>query len=163
MEKVKNGLFVQVDYTGTLENGEVFDTSNGRQPLEVKMGAGQLIQGFENALMGMTLGQEKSFTLSAEEAYGDRDDNLTHEFARSNIPPDMDPQVGQTVAMTTSDGQQIPARITNVDDQNVTVDLNHPLAGEALTFDIKVIGITEEATQASQGCGSGCDCSSGCC
>lgn len=163
MEKVKNGLYVQVDYTGTLSDGEVFDTSNGRPPLEVLMGAGQLIQGFENALMGMEVDEKKTFTLSPEDAYGLHDENLVRNFPRADIPPEMDPQVGQAVTMTTQEGRQIPARITEVDDQKVTVDLNHPLAGKSLTFDIKVVGITNEATQNPQGCGSGCDCSSGCC
>lgn len=163
MEKVKNGLFVQVDYTGTLSDGEVFDTSDGRQPLEVLMGAGQLIQGFENALVGMSIDEEKSFTLSPEDAYGQHDDNLVRDFPRADVPPEMNPEAGQSVAMTTPDGRQIPARVTKVDDQNITVDLNHPLAGQALTFDIKVVGITDEATQTPQGCDSGCDCSSGCC
>jgi peptidylprolyl isomerase len=163
MKKVKNGLFVQVDYTGSLTNGEVFDTSNGRKPLEIQMGEGQLIQGFENALIDMAVDEEKTFTLTPEEAYGQRDENLIHDFPRANIPPEVNPKVGQTVAMTTSDGRQLPARITKVDDQNVTVDLNHPLAGESLTFDIKIVSITDEATQSSAGCGTGCDCSSGCC
>lgn len=168
MEKVKNGLYVQVDYTGTLNDGQVFDTSDGRQPLEVLMGAGQLIQGFENALMGMNVDEEKTFTLSPEEAYGQHDAGMVRDFPRADVPPEMNPQVGQAVAMTTQDGRQIPARITKVDEQNVTVDLNHPLAGQSLTFAIKVVGITNEATQNPQGCGpegcgSGCDCSSGCC
>ena len=163
MEKVKDGLFVQVDYTGTLESGKVFDTSDGRQPLEVLMGTGQLIQGFESALMGMSVDEKKSFTLSPEEAYGQRDENLVREFPRADVPPDMDPKEGQDVALTSPDGRQVPARITKVDDKNITVDLNHPLAGQSLIFDIKVVGITNEATQKQQGCGSGCDCSSGCC
>jgi peptidylprolyl isomerase len=163
MKKVKNGLFVQVDYTGSLTNGDVFDTSNGREPLEVQMGAGQLIQGFENALIDMSVDEEKKFTLTPEEAYGQRDEKLVRDFPRKDVPPELDPKVGQTVAMTTADGRQIPAHITEVDDQNVTIDMNHPLAGKSLTFDIKVVGITNEATQNSKGCGTGCDCSTGCC
>jgi peptidylprolyl isomerase len=163
MKKVKNGLFVQVDYTGSLTNGDVFDTSNGREPLEVQMGAGQLIQGFENALMDMAVDEEKKFTLSPDEAYGQRDEKLVRDFPRKDVPPELDPKVGQTVAMTTADGRQIPASITEVDDQNITVDMNHPLAGKSLTFDIKVVGITNQTTQSPKGCGTGCDCSSGCC
>ncbi|MGD9211838.1 MAG: peptidylprolyl isomerase [Desulfobacteraceae bacterium] len=163
MEKVKDGLFVQVDYTGTLHNGEVFDTSDGREPLEVQMGAGQLIQGFESALMGMVVDEEKKFTLSPEEAYGQHDQSLVRDFPRADVPADLNPKEGQTVALTSTDGRQIPARITKVDDKSITVDLNHPLAGESLTFDIKVVGISSEATQKPQACGPGCDCSSGCC
>lgn len=163
MGNVENGLFVQVDYTGTLDNGEVFDTSEGHQPLEILMGKGQLIKGFEDALLGMAIEEEKSFTLAPDEAYGQRDEKLVREFSRADIPADMNPKEGQAVALTSADGRQVPARITKIDDQNITVDLNHPLAGQSLTFEIKVVGITKEATQKPQGCGSGCDCSSGCC
>ena len=157
MEKVSNGLFVSVDYKGTLQDGQVFDTSEGRQPLEVQMGQGQLIKGFENALMGMALNEKKTFTLTPEEAYGPVDEERTHTFPLADVPAGMDPQVGQTVGLTTQDGRQIPARIVALKDEGVTVDFNHPLAGEALTFDIEVVGISATPTQAA-GCGCGCDC-----
>lgn len=159
MEKVENGLFVQVHYKGTLEDGEVFDGSEGREPLEVQMGAGQLIPGFEAALMEMKVGDKKTFTLSPEEAYGPRSDERTMDFPASDVPPEMNPQVGQTIALSTPDGQQVPATITHVDDEKVVVDLNHPLAGESLTFEIEVVGISKEATQqAEEGCAPS-DCS----
>lgn len=162
MVKVAKDMFVSVEYTGTLENGEVFDTSKGRQPLEVQMGAGQLIKGFENALEGMVLDEEKTFTLEPDEAYGQRDESLTRAFPRSDVPPEMDPQVGQMVGLHDGKGQQIPATIVDVDNENITVDLNHPMAGKALTFDIKVVNISETPTQGcATDCG-GCDCSSGC-
>lgn len=163
MEKVEKDLYVSVDYKGTLENGDVFDTSHGKQPLEVKIGAGQLISGFEKQLIDMKMNEKKKFSLEPEDAYGDRDDTLTRDFSKSDVPPEMNPQVGQTVALTTNDGRQIPAQITKVDDEMVTVDMNHPLAGEKLTFEIEVVGISNTPTQAKEGCGSGCDCSSGCC
>ena len=87
MEKIENGLYVSVDYKGTLQNGEVFDSSQGGQPLEVQMGGGQLIEGFERELMGMSLSDKKKFTLDPEDAYGQRDDSLTREFARADFPP----------------------------------------------------------------------------
>ena len=154
MEKVTNGLFVSVDYTGTLENGEIFDTSRGRQPLEVQMGAGQLIKGFESALMGMTLDETKVFTLAPEDAYGQRDEEKMYTFDRSELPAGIEPRKGQTLGLTSGDGQRFPAHITKVDDAKVTVDLNHPLAGKKLTFDIKVVGISETPTQ-SAGCRCG--------
>jgi peptidylprolyl isomerase len=163
MEKVSNGKYVRVDYKGTLRSGEVFDTSHGRQPLELKMGAGQLIEGFEKELMGMMLNEKKTFTLQPEEAYGERDESLTRIFKRSEIPPQMNPEVGQTIALSTTEGRQIPAQIVQVDDERLTVDCNHPLAGKALTFEIEVVGISDTPTQTQAGCGSGCDCSSGCC
>ena len=107
MEKVESGLFVSVEYTGTLDNGEVFDSSKGRQPLEVQMGAGNLIPGFESALMGMAINEAKTFTLSPEEAYGQRDENRMHEFPKSEIPEGASPQVGQTLMLSTPQGQQI--------------------------------------------------------
>jgi peptidylprolyl isomerase len=157
MEKVSDGLFVSVDYKGTLQNGEIFDTSEGRQPLEVQMGAGQLIKGFEDALMDMALNEKKTFTLAPEEAYGIVHEDRKHTFPRADVPAEMDPQVGQTVGLTTQDGQQVPAQIIAVTDDGVTVDLNHPLAGKSLTFEIEVVGISATQTQAA-GCGCGCDC-----
>jgi peptidylprolyl isomerase len=167
MDKVENDLFVSVDYKGTLQNGEVFDTSHGHQPLEIQMGAGQLIKGFEDALSGMALNEKKTFTLQPEEAYGSVIEGHVQTIALSEIPPEMDPKVGETVALTTPDGQQVPAQISELDDEKMTLDLNHPLAGEALTFEIEVVGIS--ATQTQTGCGCSCDsgsedgCSSGCC
>jgi peptidylprolyl isomerase len=158
MEKVENGVYVQVDYHGTLADGQVFDSSQGRQPLEVKMGCGQLIQGFEAALMGMSLNEKKTITLTPDEAYGQRDENQKHTFSRDQVPPQMTPQVGQTVALSGPSGQQVPGTIAEVTDEAVTVDLNHPLAGKTLVFDIEVVGITEEPTQVAPSCG--CDCGS---
>ena len=100
MPTVINDFFISIHYTGTRDDGSVFDSSEGRQPLEIKMGAGQLIPGFEAALNGMALNQKKSFRLTPEEAYGLRDDKHLHQFARADVPPEMDPQVGQAIALT---------------------------------------------------------------
>jgi peptidylprolyl isomerase len=159
MEKVESGHFVSVHYKGTLQNGEVFDTSEGRHPLEVEMGAGQIISGFEEALMGMSLNEKKVFTLDPVDAYGQKDESLTHSFPRADVPAEINPEVGQTVALSSPEGRQVPAMITEVDDEKVVVDLNHPLAGQTLTFDIEVVGISATATQDPAGCGSGCVCS----
>jgi peptidylprolyl isomerase len=158
METVKSGLFVSVDYKGTLGNGEVFDSSHGRLPLEVQIGADQLIKGFEDALLGMSLNEKKTFTLAPEEAYGIREDSQQRSFSLSEIPPGMNPEVGQTIALSSPDGRQIPATIAEVTDENVTIDLNHPLAGQSLTFEIEIVGISGESTQTHGGCG--CDCGS---
>ena len=160
MKKVENGQFVSVHYTGTLQDGEVFDTSEGRHPLEVQIGAGQIISGFEKALIGMALDEKKIFTLDPEDAYGQRDDSLTHSFPREDVPAEINPEVGQTVALSSPEGRQVPAIITEVNDEEVVVDLNHPLAGQTLTFDIEVVGISDTATQDPAGCGGGCVCSS---
>ena len=162
MQKVESGMFVSVAYTGTLENGEVFDTSEGRRPLEFQTGAGHLIKGFENAVMGMSLNEKKEFSLEPEDAYGMRDEKQVHVFPRSELPESVEPKVGDTMTFSTPEGRQIPARLIKMDDENLTFDLNHPLAGKSLTFAIEVVGLSDTPTQESQGCGSGCDCSSGC-
>lgn len=169
MQKVETGVFVSIDYTGTLDDGEVFDSSEGRQPLEVQMGGGNVIPGFESALMGMSLDENKTFTLSPEEAYGHRDDSRMHDFPKSDIPDGMTPEVGQTLMLSTPQGQQLPARVDSIDDEKVVFDLNHPLAGKSLTFAIKVVGISETATQQHTGChtdhceSGACDCGGGGC
>jgi peptidylprolyl isomerase len=161
MQKVENGMFVSVTYTGTLDNGDVFDSSEGRHPLEFQTGAGQLIKGFEDAVMGMSLNEKKEFTLKPEDAYGIRDDNRMHAFPRSELPADVNPKVGDAMTFSTPEGQKIPARLVKMDDETLTFDLNHPLAGESLTFNIEVVGLNSTPTQKPQECGSGCGCSSG--
>jgi peptidylprolyl isomerase len=153
MTTVKNGDYVQVHYKGTLENGEIFDTSKDGQPLEVKIGEGQLIKGFEDALVGMDKQEKKSFTLEPEDAYGHRDETLERAFARSQVPGDLNPKVGAVVALQTTTGQQVPVKIKEVNDEKVVVDLNHPLAGKTLNFDIEIVGITDTPSQ-----GQGCCC-----
>jgi peptidylprolyl isomerase len=166
MNTVEKGLFVSVEYTGTLNNGETFDTSRGRKPLEVEIGSGSLIKGFENELMGMTLNEKKTFTIEPEEAYGLRNEDYVRTFKRADVPAEINPEVGQVLAINTEKGHQIPAWVTHVDDEKMVVDMNHPLAGETLTFDIEVVGIGDTPTQDQTGCGCGCDaeggCSSGC-
>jgi peptidylprolyl isomerase len=121
-----------------------------------------MIKGFETAVMGMALNEKKTVTLPPEEAYGQPDENLTRYFPRKQVPPDVDPQVGQSVTLTNPQGQPVPARVVAVDDEKIALDMNHPLAGEALTFEIEVVTISDTPTQQAAGCGSGCDCSSGC-
>ncbi len=163
MEKVENGKFVSVDYEGRLDNGEVFDSSQEAQPLELQVGSGQIIKGFEEALKGMELREKKTFTLDPDEAYGHRDENQLHTFSRSEVPAEMNPQVGEMIGLQTPDGQQIPATIAEADDEKVVVDLNHPLAGKSLTFDVEVVGISDTPTQEmSPGCGCGEEQNGGC-
>jgi peptidylprolyl isomerase len=141
MQTVEKGNVIQVHYTGTLENGEVFDSSQGGEPLEVAIGQGQLISGFEDALMGMSLNEKKVFTLTPDEAYGPRNEDAKRTFSRNEIPAGLDVEKGQMVAVTTPQGEQIPAKVVQVDDEGLTIDFNHPLAGETLTFEIEVVGI----------------------
>ena len=162
MEKVENNMYVSVHYKGTLNNGEVFDSSEGRMPLEILMGGGQMIKGFENSLMGMALNEKKTFTLAPEDAYGLREEKLLHNFPLSEVPPGANPEVGQLIGLQTPDGRQVPAQIIKIDNENVVLDLNHPLAGQALTFDIEVVGISNTPTQDHGGCGCGCSSSGNC-
>ena len=163
MEKAGSGHFVKVNYTGTLDNGEVFDTNVDTNPIEVEIGAGNVIKGFEDAIIGMAVSEKKTFTLSPEEAYGHRSDNLEQSFMRSELPEGFDPQVGQVLALRNPQGGQMPATVKQTDDEKVTMDLNHPLAGKSLTFEIEVLEINQEASPSScapSACGScGCTCS----
>jgi peptidylprolyl isomerase len=162
LEKVENGRYISVEYTGKLDNGQVFDSSQG-YPLEVQMGAGQVIKGFEENLVGMALNEKKVFTLAPEDAYGPRNADLMQSIPRSKVPPDMDIQIGMTVGLTSPQGHQVPARVVQLDAEQLTMDLNHPLAGESLTFEIEVVGISDTPTQESSSCNSGChECSGGC-
>ncbi len=163
MEKVENGSYISVEYTGTLQSGHVFDSSQGRHPLEVHMGAGKMIKGFESQLLGMALNEKKVFTLSPEDAYGPKNADMMQLVPRSEVPPDMDVQVGMIVGLVTPEGNQVPARVVQLDDEELTMDLNHPLAGESLTFEIEIVGISSTPTQEAGSCPSGCDCSGDCC
>jgi len=149
MKKVENGNFVKVEYTGTFENGDTFDSNRNGQPMEVQVGAGRVIKGFEDALVGMAQKEKKTFTLSPEEAYGPRNEELEQTFMRSELPEGFDPQVGQVLALRNPNGGQIPARVKHADDEKIAVDLNHPLAGKTLTFDIEVLEINTEPSQPS--------------
>ena len=153
MDKVTKGLFVRVHYTAILENGEVFDSTRGGEPIEVHVGQGEVIRGFEAALIDMRLNEKKVFTLSPEEAYGQRDESLLRSFRRRELPPGFNPQKGEIIALQSSDGTQIPALVSDADDEQITIDLNHPLAGKSLTFDIEVVGISDQPTIIE-----GCNC-----
>jgi FKBP-type peptidyl-prolyl cis-trans isomerase 2 len=142
---VKKGDKVSVEYTGTLDNGEVFDSSEGREPLVFTIGSGEIIPAFEEALMDMNEGDEKEFRISAENAYGAHDPALVEEIPRDNLPEgDIAPGVMLTAQL--ENGTEIPATIVEVGDDTVKIDFNHPLAGESLNFHIKLLKIekTEE-------------------
>ncbi|MAG08151.1 peptidylprolyl isomerase [Candidatus Woesearchaeota archaeon] len=136
---IKKGDKIKVEYTGTLEDGKVFDTSEGKPPLEFEVGAGKIIKGFDDAVIGMEKGQEKEIKLEPKDAYGDPNPQLVKKVPKDKLPQGQDPKPGMVLALGTPDGQQIPARITEVGDNDITIDLNHPLAGKTLTFKIKVV------------------------
>ena len=136
---IEKGNKVKIHYTGTLEDGTVFDSSEGRDPLEFEVGSKQVIPGFDEALVGMEKDEEKEITLPPERAYGQPKDALVREVPRSKLPKEPEPKVGMQLLMTAPTGQQIPVTIKKVTDKDVTIDLNPPLAGKTLKFKIKVV------------------------
>ncbi len=145
MSKVKDGDTVKVHYTGTLtEEGTVFDSSEDREPLEFTLGNGKLIPGFEQAVVGMEEGDETTVEIESGDAYGQRREDLELEVAKSDLPDNIDPQVGMQLQMQQQEnGQAIPVQITAVEDEFVKLDANHPLAGKDLTFDIELVEIVD--------------------
>lgn len=137
----KEGNTVQVSYTGKLANGIVFDSSAGKSPLEFTLGEGRIIPGFENAVIGMKVGEKKTVSIPANDAYGPYRPELTIEVPLSQLPKDMTPQVGQQMQSQTENGSVIVVIITKVNATSVTVDANHPLAGKDLIFDIELLKI----------------------
>ncbi|MBC8033704.1 MAG: peptidylprolyl isomerase [Chitinophagaceae bacterium] len=142
MQQVKSGDTVKVHYHGRLTDGTTFDSSEGREPLEFEVGSGMVIAGFDNGVTGMAVGDKKTLQIPAEEAYGDKNPEMIVEFPKSQFPEDMEPEVGMSLNMTNGGGQVIPVVIVDVKDESVILDANHPLAGEALTFDIEVVEIS---------------------
>jgi len=138
---VKKGDKVKVHYTGRLEDGTVFDSSKDKNPLEFTVGSGQMIPGFDRAVEGMKLNEEKTITIKAEDAYGERDETLTREMPLTSLPKDVEPKIGMVIPM--QDETERPRRGTIVDiaENSVIIDLNHPLAGKDLIFDIKVVSV----------------------
>ena len=136
-----DGNSVQVYYTGKLSDGTIFDSSAGRAPLEFKIGSNAVIPGFEKAVVGMAVGEKKTITIPADEAYGPHKDTMVGEISWNQLPKDLKPQVGQTLQSTQSDGSVIMVTITKITDTTVTIDANHPLAGLDLTFEIELVKI----------------------
>ena len=141
MAQAQNGDVVKVHYTGKLDDGTVFDTSKDREPLEFKLGDDQVIAGFENAVIGMAPGDSKTVTIVPDEGYGPRDEELVLVVSRADFPDDADPQVGDQVQTEGPDGQEVHFLVTDESEETVTLDGNHPLAGEDLTFDIELVEI----------------------
>jgi peptidylprolyl isomerase len=139
---VKDGKTVKVHYTGTLGDGTVFDTSVEREPLEFTMGEGKVIPGFEEAVKGMKVGQSKTVTIQANDAYGPRRDDLIIGIERTQLPANLNPEVGQRLQMQQANGRQSIVTVTDVSEETITLDTNHPLAGEDLTFELKLVEIT---------------------
>jgi peptidylprolyl isomerase len=141
MEQAKYGDTVKVHYTGTLADGTVFDTSMHREPLQFSLGAGQVITGFERAILGMTPGESKTITIPAEHAYGPHQEDRVHVLPRNQFPTNLEPQIGQQLEARSPNGQILVVTVIDFSEADVTLDTNHPLAGKDLTFNIQLIAI----------------------
>lgn len=141
MTIAQQGDTVKIHYTGTLEDGTVFDSSEGRDPLEFTLGSGQVIPGFDEGVSGMRLGESKSVLIPAEKAYGERNEELIMSVPTSQVPPDLKPEVGQKLQMGGPEGQLMVVEVVEVTDDYVQLDANPPLAGKALNFDIELVAI----------------------
>ncbi|MDO8140480.1 MAG: peptidylprolyl isomerase [Candidatus Brocadiales bacterium] len=141
MAQAKHGDTVKVHYTGKLDDGTVFDTSNNREPLQFTIGDGQLIPGFEHTVVGMNTGESRTINIQAEDAYGLYHKEMVGVVDRDQFPPDLEVKVGQQFNTDNQDGRTIIVTVINVSESNVTLDANHPLAGKDLTFDINLVEI----------------------
>jgi len=141
MSQVKANDKVKVHYTGKLADGQVFDSSLEREPMEFQMGQGQLIPGFENGILDMKVNEKKTVVIPSNEAYGEIRDELIQEVPNDRLPPEIKPEVGMGLVSTTPEGQEIQLVVKEVKDAAIVVDGNHPLAGQELTFEIEVLEI----------------------
>lgn len=141
MPTAKQGDTVQIHYTGSLEDGTVFDSSEGRDPLSFTLGEGQVISGFEQATLGMEVGETKTTRIEVEDAYGERRDELVLEVPREQLPNELEVEVGTPLQLQQPDGSAVPVTVSALDEQTVTLDANHPLAGEPLQFELTLVGI----------------------
>ena len=141
MTKAANGDTVKVHYKGTLNDGTEFDSSAGTDPLQFTLGSGQVIPGFDNGVLGMEVNEKKSINIPAAEAYGQKRDEMFVTVPRAELPPEIEPQVGMPLQMQNQDGQVINVLISEVTDESLTLDANHPLAGQDLNFDLELVEI----------------------
>ena len=141
MKQAQAGDTVRIHYSGTLNDGTQFDTSEGSDPLEFAVGSGTVIAGFDKAVEGMAVGESKSVKIPPEEAYGPRHEQLVQEVPKSALPDDIAPAVGMQLQGKSADGEVMNLVVTGVGDEDITVDANHPLAGEELAFDIELVEI----------------------
>ena len=141
MQQVKSGDKIKVNYTGKLRNGETFDSSEGREPLEFTVGGGQVIKGFDEGVMGMQPGDKRTVEIEVINAYGEKNQDMVIEFPKTQFPEDMKPEPGMQLMMNNGEGESFPVLVKEVKDETVLLDANHPLAGEDLIFDIELVEI----------------------
>lgn len=141
MQEAKEGDKVKVHYHGRLRSGETFDSSDGRDPLEFTVGAGQMIKGFDEGVKGMQVGDKKTVEIGADDAYGQREEENLIEFPKDQFPAGMNPEAGMQLMLSDDRGQQFPVVVAEVKENSVVLDANHPLAGQDLIFDIEMVDI----------------------
>lgn len=141
MSAAKKDNIVKVHYTGKLDNGKVFDSSKDREPLEFKIGEGRLIPGFENGVLGMKLNETKTITIPSVEAYGEKKSELMVEVSKQQLPDDLTPELGMELVSRGEDGREQIVKVAEINPDTIVIDANHPLAGEDLTFEIKLVDI----------------------
>jgi len=141
MSEIKDGSKVTLEYKGTLDDGSVFDTSEGKEPLVFAVGQKQVIKGFNDAVVGMKEGEEKDFSLNPEEAYGNFNEQLVQEVPKEKFPDILEPKVGMMLTLNAPDDKKYHARVSEIKEKTFTVDLNHPLAGKKLNFHIKIVKV----------------------
>ena len=145
MSQVKEGDNIFLHYTGTLDDGTVFDSSDGREPLSFTVGSGEVIQGFDEGVRGMEVGETRDISISPDQAYGEYYDELVRVVPRQAFPEGMTPAVGMTLELELPSGQSLPVRIIDVEGDEITLDANHLLAGETLNFKIHIVNINNAA------------------
>jgi len=169
---IKSGDTIQVNYTGKFENGEIFDSSEGREPLKFTTGTGQLIKGFDQAVINMSVGDKKTVTIPPKEGYGERREDNVIELSKDTIPEGIELAVGMQLHLSDPNGNPVPAVVAEIGKEMIKMDINHPLAGKTIIFDIEVVatGLEPDVHECAcgghdsgKGCGShgGCGCESG--
>jgi peptidylprolyl isomerase len=138
---IEAGKTVKVHYKGTLNDGTVFDSSEGRGPIEFEIGGGTVIPGFESTVAEMAVEETKSVTILCAEAYGEINENMVGQIPSSHLPEDIEPEVGMVLSMQSPDGEEMPVRVVDLGEEELTLDANHPLAGQDLTFELTLVEI----------------------
>lgn len=141
MSTAQNGDTVRIHYTGTLDDGSVFDSSTGRDPLSFKLGGGQVIPGFEEAVIGMSIGESKKVNIPVDKAYGPRNEDLVITVPRNQVPPEITPELGLKLQMGGPNGEIIMVEVVEIGEETISLDANPPLAGKDLNFEIELVAI----------------------
>tara|TARA_Y100001936_G_scaffold96647_1_gene94964 strand:- start:29739 stop:30221 length:483 start_codon:yes stop_codon:yes gene_type:complete len=156
--KIEQNTIASVHYTGTFIDGEIFDSSEGRAPLSFEVGKGQMISGFEQEMLGAEIGEKREFTLTPDRAYGERDEDAIQKVPRSQFPEEMAIEVGMVLGAQSEMGP-IQFSVASVEDDSVTVDFNHQMAGKTLNFSVEVVDVRQVPEQKDMdSCGPGCGC-----